>query len=507
MSTSFSEMQDWLRGKQLFVVTNRGPLTHALTPEGEVSSSRSAGGVVSAVAALSRFVPFTWVAGAVTDADRLVASRSAEQEVQLFADGAPTLIQMVSTPKRAFQKFYDVFSVGFLWFTHHYLWDLSRQPDATRALHTAWDKGYRPVNEAFSDTVSEVAKRLGGLPVVLLHDYHLCLVAGLLRPRLPDAVISHFMHIPWPGPRYWCLMPRTFRESILKSLSACDVVGFQTEQDVHNFLHTCKLTLDDVVVDYHRGILSTPERDVLVRAYPISVDVQQLQELANTPEVRTYEKEMAASPGVKTIVRVDRLDPSKNVVRGFKAFERLLQEHPELLGKVRLLALLVPSREGVSTYRRYQRQTFRIVEKVNNKYGTGNWQPITVFSENNYDRAIALFRSYDVLLVNPVMDGMNLVAKEGPAVNTRNGVVVLSETAGAFSDLAGGVIATSAIDIEDLMHALYSALTMPEEERARRAEHLLGIVSEHDLQHWLLQQLEDLRALSESSAMLTQTTA
>jgi trehalose 6-phosphate synthase len=211
--------------------------------------------------------------------------------------------------------------------------------------------------------------------------------------------------------------------------------------------------------------------------------------------LKSYEEKLHPLFDKKTIVRVDRLEPSKNIVRGFRCFELLLQRYPELQGQVNFLAFLVPSRAKIKQYLRYADEVNEIVESINAKYGKEDWQPVKVFYENNYVQAIAALRSYDVLLVNPVIDGMNLVAKEGPMVNLRDGVLILSETAGACQQLRDNVLPVAPTDIEGTMLALHEALSMPAEERKRRAGALKKSIEEEDIHLWLYQQLSDINAL------------
>ena len=201
---------------------------------------------------------------------------------------------------------------------------------------------------------------------------------------------------------------------------------------------------------------------------------------------------MSTHRGASTIVRIDRAEPNKNVVRGFRAFELLLNRFPDLRGKVNFLAFLVPSRTHIRQYQRYMDEIGQLVNQINQKFGTDEWQPITTFMENNYTQAIAGMKLYDVLLVNSLIEGMNLVAKEGPVVNTRDGVLILSETSGAYEQLRDGAIPVSPTDVEGTMEALHAAITMPAEERRRRAASLAESVNRQDIIHWISRQLEDI---------------
>jgi trehalose 6-phosphate synthase len=189
------------------------------------------------------------------------------------------------------------------------------------------------------------------------------------------------------------------------------------------------------------------------------------------------------------ILRIDRIEPSKNIVRGFQAFDELLELHPEHRGKVKFLALLVPSRLGVDEYGTYLDEVMGVAGRVNAKYGGNDWEPVRVFVEENFPRAVACLQIYNVLLANSIADGMNLVAKEGPTVNLQDGVLVLSERTGAYQQLESGVLVISPLDIYGTAEAMHQALTMPPEERRARSERLRSLIEQQDIVDWLHQQL------------------
>jgi trehalose 6-phosphate synthase len=248
-------------------------------------------------------------------------------------------------------------------------------------------------------------------------------------------------------------------------------------------------------VDFAAETIEVAGRCTLVRSYPLSIDVDEVRRIATSPRAREYEPRLRALAAAKTIVRVDRAEPSKNIVRGFRSYQMLLERHPELRGQVKFLAFLVPSRTHIKQYERYLEEIDQLVKSINATFGNEGWQPIHTFYENNYTQAIAALRLYDVLLVNPVADGMNLVTKEGPVVNIRNGVLVLSESAGACEQLKEGALTVAPADLEGTAQTLYDALTMAEEERARRTSILVEAVSRENVTHWLLTQLQDLEGL------------
>ena len=218
---------------------------------------------------------------------------------------------------------------------------------------------------------------------------------------------------------------------------------------------------------------------------------------------RRAAEKIRPSLGEKTIMRVDRIEPTKNILRGFQAYTQMLDEHPELLGKVTFLAFLVPSRQALPRYQRYNAEVLKIIEEINSKYGSSEWTPIHAFFGNDRTRSLAAMQLYDVLLVNPIIDGMNLVAKEGPAVNRRNGVLVLSRTAGAFQQLGKASIPTSPTDVTETARALYEALTLSDDERATKAKLARQTVERYDLNTWLTRQISDINDLLDRAPSLT----
>jgi trehalose 6-phosphate synthase len=482
-----------LAARRLIVASNRGPYEYARDEQGERTTKRGSGGLVTALAPVGQVAQLTWIAAAMTAEDRAIAA-----EGQAVPTGDAGLsVRFVAVPAKRFQQHYNIICNQHLWFLQHYMWNTPRSPNISRSVYDAWENGYVRVNEAFADAIAAEAAADPTPPYVMTQDYHLYLAPKLVRQRLPGAIIQHFIHIPWPDPRYWALLPRGMGATVFDHLAAADVIGLQTERDARNLLLGMETFLPrDADIDYRRSTVWFDGHLTLVRAYPISVDAPGLQAFAAGEEVRRYEDTLAPLFAEQTVVRVDRMEPSKNLLRGFRAFELLIQRYPDLRGRVGLLAFMVPSRTDVGTYQTYTDEAFELIDAINDEYGSETWQPITSFYENNYAQAVAAMRRYDVLLVNPVIDGMNLVAKEGPLVNCRDGVLVLSETAGAFEQLGEHALAVAPADIEGTVRALYQALTMPAEERAARATALRTEIEANDLHAWLARQFEDLLSLS-----------
>ena len=486
---------DLLSGRSLILASNRGPVEHQINPDGRTEARRGSGGVVTALSSLAQMVDFTWVASAIGEGDRKASENGQWARLRSPLPGHRIHLRYVVTPRRIYHKYYNVFCNPLLWFLQHYMWNSPYNPNLDANSHDAWEDGYIQVNRAFAQTIVEEAQESPNPPIVMLHDYHLYLAPEYIRATRPDSLIHHFTHIPWPTPRYWQLLPSYMIRGICKGLSSADIVGFQTSHDVTNFLNTCEEFLPDSEVDYRTREVHHEGHRTQVRAYPISINVEEIRRIASSPRALDYEKKLRSLCNETTIIRVDRAEPSKNVVRGFKAYGLLLTRYPELKGRVNFLAFLVPSRTHIRQYQRYMEEIMQVIRDINSTFGTDEWQPVSTFIENNYTQAIAGMKLYDVMLVNSVIDGMNLVAKEGPVVNDVGGVLILSETTGAYKQLSAGALSVSPSDIEGTMQAMYQAITMSAEERARRATTLSQIMEKEDIIHWIHTQLEDVRAL------------
>jgi trehalose 6-phosphate synthase len=475
--------------RPLMIVSNRGPVRFDRDADGARSARRGGGGLVTALSALTTQRPLTWIASALTSEDIQVAGEGALRDGNLR-------LRLVAHDREEYDRYYNVFANPTLWFIHHYLWGLANEPNVDRNIRLAWEAGYLPVNERFADAVAEeIDGSSDGCPIVMVHDYQLFMAPQAIRARVPDALIQHFTHIPWPMPDYWRILPEAIRGAIHGSLLNCDIVGMHTERYVRAFLHCCdELTSGEV--DFANHTVHFEGREVRVRSYPISVDPGEFERLSSSEEVLAEEPGIIASRPEKMLLRVDRTDPSKNVVRGFRAFDLLLSQHPEWRGRATMLALLDPSRPDIPEYAEYVGAIQRAAREVNDRwYMTGMWTPIDLRISDNFPQAVAAYKHYDVLLVNAIFDGMNLVAKEAPLVNQRDGVLILSENAGAYEELSDWALCVNPFDIQQQADAIYQALTMHATERRQRIEGLRSQVREHDISRWIDAQLADLAAL------------
>ncbi len=473
---------------RLIMASNRGPVEHSFDENGRRRRHDAAGGVATALNSVARRQPVTWIASAASEADRAVAILG--QPVQI---GPESGLKLLDLPKSAFQPYYESFCNPILWFIQHSMGELLSGRDIAQEACGSWHDGYLPVNQAFAEAIIEEIPDDGRDTQVMLHDYHLYLAPRLIRAVRPMAALQHFVHIPWPGPAAWRLLPEPIVRRICGGLLANDSVVFQTEASVENFLATCRAYLGErAVVLERQGSVEYLGQTTFAWANPVSIDASEMTILRASPMLEHYRQSLEAASDLATIVRVDRMDPSKNVADGFEAYDLLLRRHPELREKVRFLAFLIPSRGTIAEYADYQSRVITLVDSINRRYGTPDWQPVTVFLQNNRTHALAAMTLYDVLLVNSIADGLNLVSKEGPLLNETDGVLALSETAGSWEELHHGALRVNPYDIVDTADALYEALTMDREERLMRAGALREAIQSHQAADWLKQQLRDL---------------
>ncbi len=439
----------------LVLVSNRGPVTfHA---GGEVQ--RGSGGLVTALTGLASHREAIWIASAMSEHDAEVSREHGGRAFPVRSPGGGEYqVRLVVSDPDAYDRFYNVFANPMLWFIQHYLWDLSNAPDIRREEIEAFEFGYNVVNEDLARAVVEEVREESE-PVVMVHDYHLYTLPDLVRKARPDVFLHHFIHIPWTQPDAWRVLPTRIREEIYTGLLANDIIGFHTRSYRHNFLQCCR-DLMDLDVDFEGGVVRFGEREVWVRAYPLPIDHKATRQIAQSERVAEFERELLRRRREHLILRVDRADLSKNVLRGFSAFDLFLEEHPEFRERVTFMAQMMPSRTDVPQYAEYLERIEALVAVVNHRHGTPDWMPIQLKLRDDLEEAMAAYKHYDVLLVNAMFDGMNLVAKEGPIVNEHEGVSILSENTGAHEELGEFALSVNPFDIQELANSIYAALTM-----------------------------------------------
>jgi trehalose 6-phosphate synthase len=445
----------------MMVVSHRGPFRFTKRTDGSFAAQRGAGGVVSALGPLLRNQAerVQWVAAAISEDDRAATRAGAAR-----AEGVD--LQLLDLDAAQHRMHYDVISNGVLWFLLHNLFDLVRRPRFDDRFREAWT-AYDAINRRFAAAVTSGAEQDD---IVLVQDYQLFLVPKYVKESRPDLRVVHFTHIPFGGPDTMRVLPPDVAADLCASLSAV-AAGF----------HTARWGRD-----YEAAVRHVIGTEPAWFAASLGVDAAALEEVADSPAGRAAAERLDEEVGDRALVmRTDRVEPSKNIVRGFLAYERLLESRPALHGRVVFVAMLYMSRAGLPEYLAYGNEVEQVVERINERFATRDWSPIVLDMRDDFPRSVAGLRRYDVLLVNPLRDGLNLVAKEGPLVNQRDGVLCLSPEAGAYEELGPAVETVHPYDIEAAARALDAALSMPADARATRARHLRQLAGARTPSDWL----------------------
>jgi trehalose 6-phosphate synthase len=474
------------------IVSQRGSASFAVDSNGHAHAMDAAGGLAATMRAIAPHRRLRWVCTTIDEGDRAAARDRERWQV------GNSEVQMVEVP-RAAQALHASFANPLLWLLQHGLAARMAGGQLPADLMQGWREGYRVVNAMVADHIAR--SEPDAEPVILIQDYHFYLLPRLIRRHHPDALITQFVHLPWPEPEAWSALPRTIVMEILHGLLAANVVGFPSAKDAARFGETCARYLGDAPVGSpdHGSHVPLP---ATVRIYPVPVDVSHLRALASGPEVVAYREGLTAPSHIRTIARVDPLDPARNIAAGFRAYGLLLEREPELRGRVRFVAHLVPAGCGVAEYEREAREVFAAAAAVNLRFGSADWQPIELVYAENRARALALLSISDVLLVNPLSDGMSLAAKESAALNRRGGALVLSRGAGAWEQLQRWAIGVDPSDVAGTATALHEALALPWRERWTRAEGLRSHVERSSVEAWLADQIADLEAQRQSQHTL-----
>jgi len=450
--------------RPVVLASNRGPLSFSTGPDGGLVARRGAGGLVSGLAPLMVGTDGIWVAAAMSDGDRAAAAAG-----PAAAEGLHT--RLLAIDPDDFRMAYDVVGNATLWFIHHGLYELSRRPRFDHRFTQAWD-AYRRVNTAFADVIAEVAPEAAA---VLVQDYHLGLLGPMLAQRRPDVRAVHFSHTPFAPPDWFRVLPDAVASELLEGLAGHHACGFHTQRWADDFSACCIEVLG---------------RRPTTFVAPLAPDPEDLAAVATGEPCARALASLDEQVGQRAfIVRVDRIELSKNLVRGFHAFDDLLERHAQWRGRVVFGAFVYPSREGLAEYLAYRQEVEAVIEQVNRRWGTADWTPILAFIGDDHPLSVAALRRFDVLLVNPVRDGLNLVAKEGALVNQRDGLVLLSPEAGAWAELEGAVRRVHPYDISATADALADALATPAAARATEAAELRRRARLRTPRDWLADQL------------------
>lgn len=487
-------------GPQVLVASNRGPVSYTAGADGTLTARRGGGGLVSGLSALGPGAG-TWVCAALSEGDRAAARRAAGSASGSGAgagrlDPADTggqAVRMLDIPPNTFHAAYNGVANSVLWFVHHMLYQTPLEPMFDKAFEEEWGH-YETYNAAFADALSAEA---GPDADVLVQDYHLALAPRMLRDRRPDpgVRIGHFSHTPWAPADVYGLLPDGVARALLLGILGADRAAFLTHRWARAFADCCAAVLGAEVTEHGRELRVRHEgRTTRVGVHGLGADADFLRNRAFQPDVDARLAALRQQVGdARVIVRVDRTELSKNIVRGLLAFRRLLLEHPEWQERVVHVAFAYPSRQDLAVYRRYTAEVYRVAEEINDTFGTAGWTPVLLHVKDDFARSLAAYRMADVALVNPIRDGMNLVAKEVPVVSEQGCALVLSREAGASAELGADALLVNPYDIAATAEALHRGLTMPRQERAERTKRLAAAATALPPREWFLAQVRALR--------------
>lgn len=489
---------EFLKDKNLIVVSNRGPVEFHKNGK-QIEMKRGAGGLVSTLLPLMEALNGTWIASAMTLGDAEVAGQFPDNRVPIPEKDPQFWVPFVVVDRNRYEEYYSVISNPLLWFVQHYMWNNPYTPTIDEKTHAAWENGYVYLNKRFAQKVVEESKRNHKEPLIMLQDYHLYLCPSFIRQELGDIFLSQFIHIPWPQCEYFQILPQYMRKAILEGMLSNNILGFHIPRYVTNFIQCCEEFADKV--DYEQGWVQYRGVTTHVKSYPISVDYNGIKKMANSKEVRVKEELIKDIKGDKFLIyRTDRADLSKNIIRGFEAYDLFLKNHPEYHGKVKFLSTGKPTRQQIKEYKEYYELIQQKISEINDKYAGDGWKPIECLFRADYQLVVAAFKNYDCLLVNPIADGMNIVPKEASVVNENHGLLILSENAGCYDELKDHVLPVNPFDIKQTADAFYQAIKMSKKDRKARLSSLQDIVSQRTIYHWISEQFADFeRIMGESN--------
>ncbi|GAA3742305.1 trehalose-6-phosphate synthase [Streptomyces tremellae] len=471
-----------LHDAPILVASNRGPVSYTLGDDGGLTARRGGGGLVSGLSAIGPDAGAVWVCAALGDGDREAVRRTGGALDP--ADTGGQRVRMLGVPPEVYADAYNGIANSALWFVHHMLFQTPLEPSFGAEFRAQW-ASYEAYNRAFAEALADEA---GEGAAVLVQDYHLALVPGMLRALRPDMRIGHFSHTPWAPVDYFRLLPDDIARQLLRGILGADRACFLTRRWADAFAACCDELLGGT-------------GNTRVGVHGLGADGDFLRERAHRPDVdermAALREQIGTDPSGaprRTVVRVDRTELSKNIVRGLLAYRTLLAERPDWRERVVHVAFAYPSRQDLAVYRDYTERVRQLADEINTEYGTPGWTPVVLHVEDDFARSLAAYRLADVALVNPIRDGMNLVAKEVPVVSDDGCALVLSREAGAHAELAEDALSVNPYDVTETAHALHEALTMPDDERARRTKRLAAAATALPPTRWFLDQLEELRA-------------
>ncbi|MFF1355635.1 trehalose-6-phosphate synthase [Streptomyces sp. NPDC058297] len=462
------------QGAQILVASNRGPVSYELRADGTLDARRGGGGLVSGLSAIGQDpdgASAVWVCAALGAGDREAVRRGV---------GEPG-VRMLDIDPEVYADAYNGIANSVLWFVHHMLYQTPLEPAFGPEFRARW-ASYEAYNRAFAEALAAEA---GPGAAVVVQDYHLALVPGMLRELRDDLLIGHFSHTPWAPVDYFRMLPDDIAGQLLRGMLGADRLGFLTRRWADTFTACCEAVV---------GGTSGTE----IGVHGLGADADFLRERSHRPDVEerlVALREQIGGADRKVIVRVDRTELSKNIVRGLHAYRLLLEEHPEWRERVVHVAFAYPSRQDLAVYREYTDEVSRVAGEINSRFGTESWTPVVLHVKDDFARSLAAYRLADVALVNPIRDGMNLVAKEVPVVSDEGCALVLSREAGAYEELGEDALVVNPYDVSATAGALHAALVMGVGERTERAKRLAAAATALPPAQWFLDQLDALRAL------------
>jgi trehalose 6-phosphate synthase len=470
----------------VLVASNRGPLSLVAGGGGREEIRRGGGGLVSGVSSALASAGGLWICAALNDRERAAARRAGTGTLaDAGFDTGDLEVRMLPLDVSTFNRAYNGVANSTVWFVNHMLFDTPNRPVFDAGWRRLW-AAYERYNDAFAAALADEAAPAAK---AMIQDYHLFLAPRMLRERRPDVRITHFTHTSWAPPDYYALLPDDIGRAIITGLLGADHLGFHSIRWADAFLNCCRELLG-CAVDLTERTVSWDGRTVRIGIHPLGTAAAELRERAGRTDVQSQLDTLREEVGdLLVITRVDRTELSKNIVRGLRAYRELLRSRPEWRGKVVHVAYAYPSRHDLPEYREYTAAVQRIGRQIEEEFGSHDWVPLLLDVTDDYPGSLAALRRADVLLVNPVRDGMNLVAKEGVILAEPGCAVVLSRQAGVADEFGADALLVNPYDVTQTAEALHTALSMPTAERQSRADRMRTAASAHPPADWFADQL------------------
>jgi trehalose 6-phosphate synthase len=495
---SRERLRTWLktryRGESIIVLANREPFRHDRAEDGGIVWKRSSGGLVTALEPLVHACSGVWIAHGAGSADKLVVDK---RDGVAVPPGNPRYrlrrVWLNAGEERGY----------YYGFANEGLWPLCHRAHVQPVFRSGDFNMYRSVNARFADAVHKEIE--SERPLVLVQDYHFALAPRMIRERFPSATIIAFWHIPWPNPRDFAICP--WGTQLLEGLLGSTIIGFQTTDDCRKFIETVERTLD-TRISRAQDVVEYKGRRTTVRAYPVSVEWPN-RFACQSPPIQvcraSVRRQLGLPPDVRLGVGVDRLDYTKGINEKLLVVEQFLDSYPEFREQFAFVQIAEPSRECLPAYRDIRARVLATADRINRRFATDRFRPIIVRESRHEPVEVYRFlRAADVCYVGSLHDGMNLVAKEFvSARDDERGVLIVSQFAGAARELTAASI-VNPYSIDDSVQALVHALTMPDEEQARRMRAMRSVVAEFNTFRWAGAMLADAAGLCEGPGSLVQ---